>query len=800
MASRIVYLRRRHRAAANKPNRVGFLAGASGFFFSLVLIAGLSMGGLLFGIYAFIAKDLVPIESIATRDVARSTKILDRHGRLLYEIFDPQFGRRTTVPLREISPYLIQATIATEDSSFYENQGINVRGILRAVWSNLQRGEVVQGGSSITQQLAKNVFIPEEERTQLSVIRKIKEMSLSMELTRRFSKDQILEYYLNENNYGNLSYGIEAAAQSYFAKSAKDLNLAEAALLAGIPQAPSLYSPQLNPDRAKERQHAVLALMVRQEFVSEAEAEAAKAQRLEYQTATFDIRAPHFVMYVRELLAEKYGVRALYREGLKVTTTLDLDLQQLGEEVVWNQVAVTSRSINGRNAALVAIDPRTGEILTMVGSVDYFDPSIDGQVNLAVAERQPGSSFKPYNYVTAFSKGYAPSTMVLDVPLTIRDGYNPPHEVNNVDKRYRGPVSVREALANSINIPAVRIIMNIGVETVLDTAHKMGITSLNRKGWYGPSLTLGAGEVKLLDHTYAYGVFANQGKMAGVPVLPEKQQPGHRTLDPVAILKIEDANGKVLEEFTNPQEQQIISPELAYLITDILSDRQARAPIFGTNLDLPGLRSAAIKTGTTEDLRDFWQMGYTPELVVGVWMGNADNTKLTGGLSSTTAGPIWKNFVAGALSDKPHSSFLRPPGIVTATVCLPSGLLATAQCPRTRSDIFIRGQTPKDQDNLYTQIAIDKVTGKLASPQTPPEDVEQRTYLVLPEDAKEWAKENNVEQPPEEMSTRTRTPTPTPAPARPGSTPTATPRPPQPPPPTSSTPVATPTPGQTVPS
>lgn len=721
---------------------------------SLLALAAL-VGGALTA-YASFAKDLPSPGTIVTREVAQSTKILDRKGRLLFEIFDPSLGRRTSVPLDQISPYLIQATIATEDATFYENQGVNIRGILRAAWSNLTHGDLGQGGSSITQQLVKNVLIPEEERPKVSYTRKLKEVILSLELTRRLSKDQILQYYLNEINYGNLSYGIESAAQSYFGKSARELNLPEAAMLAGLPQAPAAYSPLINPDRAGQRQHLVLDLMVRQGFITQAEADAAKTVKLEYQSRamTFDIKAPHFVAYMQELLEEKYGTRLLYRGGLQVTTTLDLDLQELGEQIVKEHVAVTSQTINAYNAALVAIDPRSGEILTMVGSADYFDTSIDGQVNIATAERQPGSSFKPFTYVTAFMKGYTPATMLVDYPKTFRDygSPNPVYTPDNFNFKHAGPVSVREALANSMNIPAVRTIEFTGVEDVIETAHKMGITTLNRKGWYGLSLTLGGGEVKLLDMTYAYGVFANQGKMAGTPVLSEKQQPGLRTLDPVAILEIRGPDGNVFEKFDGPQEKQIITPQLAYLITNILTDNVARAPVFGNTLVMPDGRPAAIKTGTTEDLKDFWQMGYTPELAVGVWMGNSKGEKLTGGFSSTTAGPIWKDFTVQALADTPIGLFTRPPGIVNATVCVPSGLLPTPECQKTRGEIFIQGQVPTEKDNLYKKVRVDRATGLLASKDTPSNQVEEKVFLVLPEEARAWAKENNIEQPPEQVS------------------------------------------------
>lgn len=437
------HLRRLRKERRDRGSPAPIIAGISGgSVFAGLVLAVMVMIGSTMGVYAFVAKDLAPPDNFGTREVARTAKIYDRKGELLYEVFDPQLGRRTTVPLREVSPYLVQATIATEDATFYENQGVDIRGIARAAWSAVTTQEITQGGSSITQQLVKNVLIAEEERAQLSITRKLKEAILALELTRRYSKDEILEFYLNEINYGNLSYGVEAAARSYFDKSARELDLAESAMLAGIPQAPSRFSPILNPADATRRQHVVLDLMVRQEFVSEAEAERAKEEKLEFKTATFAIQAPHFVMYVRELLAEKYG-KHLYSAGLKVTTSIDLDLQVLGEQIVRDQVAATSRTLGGRNGALVAIDPRTGEILTMVGSADYFDPSIDGQVNLATSERQPGSSFKPFTYLTAFMKGWAPASIVIDEPITLMDAGDRPVAIQNFDKTFRGAVTVR---------------------------------------------------------------------------------------------------------------------------------------------------------------------------------------------------------------------------------------------------------------------------------------------------------------------------------------------------------------------
>lgn len=756
----VIRRRRRQKAASGSNPILGAVMASMATIATVGALLFLMAGGAALGYYLYATQDLPDTSGLVVREVSRSAKIYDRNGRMLYELFDPQSGRRTNVTIGEVSPYLIQATIATEDASFYENQGINLRGIVRALWNNLTNQESLQGGSSITQQLVKNVFIPEQQRAAASIDRKVKEVALSLELTRRFTKDQILEYYLNELNYGNLSYGIEAAAQSYFAKPAKDLDLAEAAMLAGIPQLPAVYSPLLNPRGAKDRQEQVLDLMVRQGFVTPGEAEAAKAVELEYKATRFDIKAPHFVMYVRELLAEKYGARALYRSGLKITTSLDLDLQEMGEQVVREQVEKTARTINAHNAALTAIDPRTGEILAMVGSADYFDSSIDGQVNIATSERQPGSSFKPFTYVAAFMKGWNPATMLLDVPVTIRDGVNPPYSPLNFDKKFSGPVSVRQALSNSMNIPAIKTIEYVGIDEVLNLAHRMGITTLNRKGWYGLSLTLGGGEVKLLDLTYAYSVFANMGEMKGVPVPPDRRAPGHRNLEPVAVLKVEGADGRVLEEFTGPQTDRILPAEYAYLITNILSDNIARAPVFGNSLQLGGGRPAAVKTGTTEDLKDFWTMGFTPELAVGVWMGNSNSAKLTGGFSGTTTGPIWEKFMVNALAETPVSQFPRPSGIVAAEVCSPSGLVPTPECQRKRTEIFVRGQEPKEKDNLWKLVKLDKVNGLLAGPHTPPGDIEEKAFLVLPPEAREWAEQQKIEQPPTQVSNRSAGPAP----------------------------------------
>lgn len=729
----------------------------------IVLLAMfLAMFGLLAAVvasagaaYAYLTKDLPSPEAIdnpASR--FQDTMIYDRNGVLLNAVFDQQFGKRTLVPLDQIPKHVIDATIATEDADFYKHQGVNVRGLARALYSNLFGEGDMQGGSSITQQLVKNVLIPEKERMDRSIslatfTRKAREALLAVEITRRYPKDKILEMYLNEIGYGNLSYGIEAAAQSYFGKPAKDLTLAEGALLAGLPQAPSLYSPIDSPQRARRRQSDVLELMVRNDLLSEAQAEAARREELHFAPQRFPIRAPHFVMYVREMLKEKYGVEALFRGGLKVYTSIDIELQEKAEQIIAQHVAEL-RQINASNSALVSIRPQTGEVLAMVGSADYFDPSISGQVNVAIAERQPGSSFKPITYLTAFMKGYSPATVLMDVPSEFPDAPNPIYRPENVDGRFRGPLPIRLALANSVNIPAIKALQFAGIQDTIDTAHRLGITSLNRKSTYGLSLTLGGGEVKLLDLAYAYSVFANEGTMAGVPVAPSARQPGFRELDPVVILKVEDSAGRILEQFQEPQTKPVVSPQQVYLLTSILSDAQARTLVFAPHgpLELSN-RPVAAKTGTTDDWRDTWTMGYTPDLVTGVWVGNSNNEPMRRTtLSVMTAAPIWHDFMEVALKGTPVKQFTRPPGIEDIVVCADSGLLPTSYCPKTVKEIFVKGTGPRKVDDFYRPYWVDRRTGEPATAETPPEEREMKVYRVLPAEAQDWAKRTGTDQPP----------------------------------------------------
>ncbi|MCS7261429.1 MAG: transglycosylase domain-containing protein, partial [Anaerolineae bacterium] len=546
----------------------------------ILMVSGsvaLTVAGTAFGVYAYYAKDLPDPRAIETQQQNfETTKIYDRTGQhLLYEIFDPRLGDRQYVTLDQISPHCINATIALEDKNFWENPGFDLMGMLRALIQNL-RGGAIQGGSSITQQLIKNIIIDPEERVRRSYARKIKEVILAAEITRRYEKRQILEWYLNTNHYGNLAYGIQAAAMVYFQKPASALSLAECAMLAPIPQYPSL-NPIDNPEEAKKRQELALEAMVRVGYISQEEANAALAQQLVVKPVQerFDIRAPHFSIYVRKQLEQMFGTDLVYRGGLRVYTTLDLDLNNEAERIARAHIKkLTEGGHNASNACVVAVRPKTGEILAMVGSVDYWNKEIDGNVNVCVADpgRQPGSAFKPFNYITAFAQRVVtPATMVMDVRRSFPDPPNPPYVPENYDRKYHGPVRLRQALACSYNIPAVWVLQQAGVRNVINTAHRMGITTLNGD-FYGLALTLGGGEVKPLDMAYAYGVIANMGVMAGQPVPPERQRAGHRTLEPVSILRVEDAAGNILWQYTQPQTQQVLEPAVAYLMADILSD------------------------------------------------------------------------------------------------------------------------------------------------------------------------------------------------------------------------------------
>jgi penicillin-binding protein 1C len=728
-----------------------------------LILAGV---GTVAGVYAYYAKDLPDPNEIVTRqEKFETTKIYDRTGRvLLMEVIDPRRGDRTLLPLNQIPEDFRNATIALEDKTFYGNIGIDPQGITRAFLLNLQ-GQGVQGGSSITVQLIKNILISEEERYEISYARKIKEAILALEISRLYSKDQILEWYLNTNYYGNWAIGVEAAAQVYFGKHAQELTLAECAMVAPIPQYPAM-NPIDNPDQARKRQKIALDRLVAEGYITQTEAEAAYAEKLNIHPSMlkrYDIIAPHFSVYVRKQLEDLYGPELLYRGGLKVYTTVDLDITRIAEEEARNQVAALQEQ--GRdvtNAAVVVLRARTGEILAMVGSIDYWNEEIDGNVNVAVAPRQPGSSFKPFSYVTAFHQGHTAAEMVMDVHVCFDDFPNPPYCPEDYDRKYLGPQSFRTALARSRNIPAVKVLDLVGVGNVIRTAHAMGLSTLNEDlDYYGLSLTLGGGEVWLLDMVYAYSALANGGVMMGQPAkLP---RPGYRQLDPVSILRVEDPEGNALWEYKQPEVHNVVladgrelSPQEAYLLTHVLSDNNARAEVFGYNSALRLSRPAAAKTGTTTDYRDVWTIGYTPQIVTGIWVGNNDNTPMEGVSSSRGAGPVWHNVMervyneghAERLLGEVVDNFPKPPGLTTVEVCAVSGLLPNEHCPNRVNALFIEGTEPTDYCSVHRVERVNRQTGKLATACTPPELVEERVYEVYPPEAADWVREQGIPQPP----------------------------------------------------
>ncbi len=700
-----------------------------------VLVILLGVLGLAAGVlgYFYIAAQLPSADELRSRSVQfATTQILDRDGNLLWEIIDPTGGRRTTVTLDQISPDLIHATIATEDRFFYVNVGVDPIAITRALYYNLSEGEIVSGASTITQQLARNVLLTQDERTEQSLTRKIKEAVLAVEINRRYTKEQILEIYLNQIYYGNLAYGIEAASQTYFGKSAKDLTLAEASLLAGLPQSPATHDPYVNPDGAKRRQTDVLRLMVEAGYISPAQAEAAKLTDLPLHPLGAAFVAPHFVTYVRQELEKIVPPEYIYQAGLRVQTTLNPRLQAIAEEEVTRQVnALAGRNVS--NGALVALDVETGQVLAMVGSKDFRDEAIDGQVNMAVSPRQPGSTMKPLTYLAAFEQlGYTPSTLLLDVPVQYPDGAGGVYVPQNYDGKFHGPVLLRAALANSYNIPVIKTLEALGVDSLKQMAARLGITTLT-ENYYGLSLTLGSGEVPLIEMTDAFGAIATGGTL--VP--------------PTAILSITDSYGRVIEPL-RPQARRVLNPAHAYLMTNILADNAARTPAFGPNSDLKLSRPAAAKTGTTNDYRDNWTIGYTPDIVTGVWVGNTDRSPMIEVSGLTGAGPIWHNFMERAHEGLPVRDFSRPDSIIELEVCADSGTIPSAVCPQRRTEIFFRDQPPLGPEHdIHQLIDIDRNTGLRAN-EFCRSNVEQRYYQVYPPDGRQWAIEHGIEQPPEE--------------------------------------------------
>ncbi len=690
------------------------------------------------GVRAWLFTDLPDIDALEDGLHTPSIRITDRQGRLLYEVIGDQPGRHTVVPLADVPQACVDATIATEDANFYHNPGVDLRGVARAVWINLRGGDVLSGGSTITQQVARNLLLDPQERAERTLTRKLREAILAYRLTQRYSKDDILALYLNQTYYGNLAYGIDAAARSYFGKPVDQLDLAECALLAGLPQAPSLYDPLTDPDAAAQRQSVVLGLMAHSGLASAEAVQSARSEPLAYAAERYSIEAPHFVMAVVDLLGSALPPETLYAGGLEVRTTLDLDWQRSAERIARRHLALLNTPQpgdpphNASGAALVALDPHTGQVLAMLGSPDYFNPAISGAVNMALAPRQPGSTMKPLTYALAFdptrAAPWTPATMILDVSTSFvtREGFA--YVPVNYDRQEHGPVLVRQALASSYNIPAVVALDTVGVEGLLTFAGKLGISTFQDPSAYDLSLTLGGGEVRLVELASAYGAFANGG----------------RAVSPVLVLDVRDAAGEVIYRQPGGPHEQAVDPRVAWLISNILSDNTARAPAYTTHSILQIGRPAAVKTGTTTDFRDNWTVGYTPNLVVGVWVGNANNAPMVNISGVSGAGPIWHQFMRTVLRGQPALVFEQPDGLVQREICTLSGKLPTPACPYTRREWFIAGTEPTAPDDLYRSVELDAATGLLAAEDTPPERRIVQTVLDLPPRAHAWARQERL--------------------------------------------------------
>jgi 1A family penicillin-binding protein len=686
-------------------------------------------------LFIWYSKDLPAISKLKSLKTTESTQILDRNGELLYAISGEK--QRMIIPSDQIPEYIKQATVVIEDENFYKHHGWDFRGIFRATYRNLIRGHISEGGSTITQQYVKNALLTPKR----TLSRKIKELILSIELEFIYPKEKILELYLNEIPYGSTSYGIEAAAHRYFDKKASELTLEEGATLAALPQAPTYYSPYgPHKDKLLVRKDTILNKMAERGYITQQEAEEAKRKKISFVPPSESLIAPHFVFYIRQYLADKYGEKMLERGGLKVTTTLDIETQKKAREAI-DYGSKRLKHYGANNAALVAVEPSTGQILAMVGSIDYFDDDIDGQVNVTTARRQPGSSFKPIVYATAFKEKYNPAFTLFDL-TTDFGNYTP----DNYDGRKHGPVTMRFALANSLNIPAVKTLALTGLRESIKTASDLGITTLTQPNRYGLALVLGGGEVKPLEMAGAFGVFGHQG--VRVPV--------------TGILKIEDGSGNILEEFKEEDidKTPVLDPQIAYQINHILSDNNARTATFGSRnyLTVPG-HKVAVKTGTTQEYRDAWTIGYTTQISTAVWVGNTDNTKMKDGAAgSVVAAPIWRHFMKNYLKGRKNLGFERPSGIQEIEVDKLSNKLPTKDSPEKITDIFASWQVPTEQDDIHIRVKINRLNNKLATDITPDNLIEEKLYTKIhsaqPEKpnwenpVQAWARENGMDNPP----------------------------------------------------
>ncbi|MHB1293609.1 MAG: penicillin-binding protein 1C [Anaerolineae bacterium] len=674
--------------------------------------------------------DLPSPSTIRESALAPSSLMLDRNGKLLYEMIDPDAGPHQPLALEEIPLALRQAVIATEDASFYSNPGVDAWAIVRALWTNLRGGEILSGGSTITQQLARNLLMAEDERRAVTLKRKLREALLAYHLTRTLSKDEILALYLNEVYLGNMAYGVEAAARAYLGKPVGQLDLAECAMLAGLPQSPAAYNPLSDPEAAKERQTVVLGLIAKAGYISEEEAALAREEPLQFASDAYPINAPHFVMAARDELSDLVGEEAIRRGGLRVHTTLDLNLQREAEAQIQrhleylNTETPESPAHNVRNAAAVVLDPETGAVRAMVGSPDYADAEIDGAVNAALMPRQPGSAIKPITYAAAFARGYSPASMFADVRTTFTTAEGQPYAPANYDYQFHGPVLLRQALACSYNVVAVKLLNAIGIDALTSTAHQLGISTWDRAERYGLALTLGGGEVSLLELTAVYGSLANGGLR----------------VQPYYIAYIEDAEGNVIYRHEDAEAERVLDARVAYLVTNVLADEDARQPAFGSRSALYTSFGGAVKTGTTTGWRDNWTVGYTAAWVVGVWVGNADNEAMVQVSGISGAAPIWNAIMSVAQRGAP-AGFQRPEGIAEAKVCALSGRLAGPACSHVKQELFLAENVPTQHCTLHALVAVDAATGGPAGEDCPPERRVERAVTIWPADTLSWAEE-----------------------------------------------------------
>lgn len=685
-----------NRGSGNTPKIVLYSKLAKYAFFGLI--------GLIFlmvVLFIWYGKDLPAPGKLIAAQANQSSGIYDRKGILLYSVYQNQ--NRIYVDLKGIPKYLQQGTIAIEDKNFYQNKGFSITGYLRAA-RNIILLKGLSGGSTLTQQLVKNVLLTPER----TIPRKIKELMLSIQVDRKYTKDEILEMYLNDVPYGGTAIGVEAAAQVYFNKDVKDLDLAQSAFLAGLPQSPSIYSPFSGNKYYIDRTDAVLKQMVSQGYITKSQAEKALSEikSAKFAETNVGIKAPHFVMYVKQQLVKQFGEAAVENGGLRVKTTLDYDIEKEAEKIVKEEIA-KDKSLKVGNGSAIVTNPKTGEILSMVGSEDYFNTKNDGNFNAAISYRQPGSSLKPITYATAFTRGYTASTLLMDTRTNFKSQDSEKDYIPvNYDGKYRGPVQVRFALANSFNVPAVKMLSMVGIKNVMQNAYNMGInnwqpTDENLKD-VGYSLVLGGRDVRLLDEVEVYGVFANGGQK--MPL--------------TSILEVKDFKGNVLYKYSPPSMQRVFSEEISFIISHILLDNTARSEEFGaySKLVVAGHPNVSVKTGTTNDIRDNWTVGYTPSVVVGVWVGNNDNSPMSKVASGITgAAPIWNRIISFVLKGKPDEPPHKPDNVVAVQVDAYGGGLPVSGRP-TRSEYFIKGTEPSTPAPLYAKVRISKHQGgKLAN-------------------------------------------------------------------------------------